>query len=46
MQHTITAPHDGTVTDLPVALGAQVAAGEVLAVVSTGSTTREEGEPA
>ena len=41
MQHTITAPHDGTVTDLPVHVGAQVASGEVLAVVST---TREEGD--
>ena len=38
MQHTITAPHDGSVADLPVAVGAQVAAGEVLAVVSTSST--------
>jgi propionyl-CoA carboxylase alpha chain len=35
MQHTITAPHDGTVTDLPVAVGEQVAAGAVLAVVTT-----------
>jgi propionyl-CoA carboxylase alpha chain len=33
MQHTITAPHAGTVTDLPVAVGSQVAAGAVLAVV-------------
>jgi propionyl-CoA carboxylase alpha chain len=34
MQHTLTAPHDGTVTDLPVAVGEQVAAGAVLAVVT------------
>jgi propionyl-CoA carboxylase alpha chain len=33
MQHTITAPHDGTLTDLAVDVGAQVAAGAVLAVV-------------
>ncbi len=35
MQHTVTAPHDGTVTDLPVAVGEQVTAGAVLAVVTT-----------
>jgi propionyl-CoA carboxylase alpha chain len=33
MQHTVTAPHDGTVTEVNVEPGAQVAAGEVLAVV-------------
>ena len=33
MQHTISAPTDGVVTDL-VAVGSQVAAGDVLAVVS------------
>ncbi len=33
MQHTISAPTDGVVSDL-VAVGAQVAAGDVLAVVS------------
>ena len=33
MQHTITAPHDGVVTEVPVAVGAQVGAGDVLAVV-------------
>ena len=33
MQHTIVAPHDGVVTDLPVAVGTQVTAGDVLAVV-------------
>jgi len=33
MQHTVTAPGAGTVTQLDVRPGAQVAAGEVLAVV-------------
>ena len=33
MQHTVAAPYDGTVTDLPVSVGDQVAAGAVLAVV-------------
>ena len=33
MQHTVTAPYDGTVTDLPVSVGDQVAAEAVLAVV-------------
>ena len=39
MQHTVTAPHAGVVTEIDVRPGAQVAAGEVLAVVSEG----EEG---
>jgi propionyl-CoA carboxylase alpha chain len=51
MQHTISAPTDGVVTDL-VAVGAQVAAGDVLAVVSPqdrqvveqGQTTTTRGE--
>ena len=43
MQHTINAPSDGVVTDL-VAVGAQVAAGDVLAVVSTGSTDNNDEE--
>jgi propionyl-CoA carboxylase alpha chain len=38
MQHTVTAPHAGEVTQLEVRPGIQVAAGEVLAVVSTSST--------
>jgi len=42
MQYTVAAPHAGTVTDLPVVAGQQVAAGDVLAVVSTGSTTEED----
>ena len=33
MQHTVSAPHAGTVTEIDVKPGAQVAAGEVLAVV-------------
>ena len=41
MQHTISAPTDGVVTDL-VAVGQQVAAGDVLAVVS--GTDVEENE--
>ncbi|MBV9829986.1 MAG: acetyl/propionyl-CoA carboxylase subunit alpha, partial [Marmoricola sp.] len=42
MQHTICAPTDGVVSDL-VAVGAQVAAGDVLAVVvSTSSTSGTE----
>ena len=35
MQHTITAPTDGVLTEVAVAVGQQVAAGEVLAVVAT-----------
>jgi propionyl-CoA carboxylase alpha chain len=41
MQHTISAPTDGVVTDL-IAVGQQVAAGDVLAVVSTSSTNDVE----
>jgi propionyl-CoA carboxylase alpha chain len=33
MQHTVRAPGPGTVTEIDVKPGAQVAAGEVLAVV-------------
>ncbi|MGZ4467724.1 MAG: acetyl/propionyl/methylcrotonyl-CoA carboxylase subunit alpha [Nocardioidaceae bacterium] len=33
MQHTVSAPHDGVVTELPVRVGDQVASGAVLAVV-------------
>ncbi len=40
MQHTINAPTDGVVTDL-VAVGQQVAAGDVLAVVSSESEENE-----
>ena len=34
MQHTITAPTDGVLSELAVAMGQQVSAGEVLAVVT------------
>ena len=34
MQHTVTAPTAGTVTEIDVQPGAQVASGEVLAVVT------------
>jgi propionyl-CoA carboxylase alpha chain len=40
MQHTINAPHDGVVTEVPVSVGTQVAAGDVLAVVESTSSTR------
>ena len=33
MQHTVSAPHAGVVTEIDVTPGAQVAAGDVLAVV-------------
>ena len=36
MQHTVSAPASGTVTELDVKAGVQVAAGEVLAVVNEG----------
>ena len=42
MQHTVSAPHHGVVTDLPVSTGDQVAAGSVLAVVHSADKT--EGE--
>jgi acetyl/propionyl-CoA carboxylase alpha subunit len=34
MEHTVAAPHDGVVSELPVALGQQVDTGAVLAVVT------------
>ncbi|MEP7090911.1 MAG: HlyD family efflux transporter periplasmic adaptor subunit [Nocardioidaceae bacterium] len=40
MQHTVTAPYDGVVSEIPVAVGSHVAAGAVLAVI--GAVT--EGE--
>ena len=43
MQHTIKAPTDGVVSDL-VAVGQQVAAGDVLAVVSTRITDASDEE--
>jgi propionyl-CoA carboxylase alpha chain len=35
MQHTVAAPYDGTVAEVRVEPGTQVAAGEVLAVVES-----------
>jgi propionyl-CoA carboxylase alpha chain len=45
MQHTVSAPASGTVTEIDVKAGMQVAAGEVLAVVSTSATTENGEEP-
>jgi propionyl-CoA carboxylase alpha chain len=43
MQHTVTAPQAGVITEIDVRPGAQVAAGEVLAVVEeTGAEVRAE----
>jgi propionyl-CoA carboxylase alpha chain len=42
MQHTISAPIDGVLSELAVALGQQVSAGEVLAVVSGPTQTDPE----
>ena len=42
MQHTVSAPHDGVVTDLPVGIGDQVAAGAVLAVVQQDHDLEQE----
>ncbi|MEZ5093323.1 biotin/lipoyl-binding protein [Nocardioides sp.] len=44
MQHTVTAPTAGTVTEIPVEPGQQVAAGDLLAVVTAPEAT--EGEEA
>jgi propionyl-CoA carboxylase alpha chain len=43
MQHTVSAPYAGTVTELPVAAGQQVTAGDVLAVVISTSSTDDDG---
>ncbi len=42
MQHTVSAPHEGVVTDLPVGVGDQVAAGAVLAVVQQDHDREQE----
>jgi propionyl-CoA carboxylase alpha chain len=42
MQHTVTAPGAGTVSELDVRPGDQVASGEVLAVVSPGATDEDD----
>ena len=41
MQHTISAPTDGVLSELAVAMGQQVSAGEVLAVVTDPDQTRQ-----
>ena len=45
MQHTIAAPYDGVVGEIPVKVGDQVTAGAVLAVVHPHSND-ETGESA
>ena len=45
MQHTITAPTDGVLSEVAVSLGQQVSAGEVLAVV-TDPTQSDQTSPA
>ena len=42
MQHTITAPSDGVVSELDVTPGQQVEAGAVLALIETGTAEGEE----
>ena len=44
MQHTITAPTDGVVTEIAVTVGQQVAAGEVLAVVDPTRRAEQQKE--
>ncbi|MET7935038.1 biotin carboxylase N-terminal domain-containing protein [Streptomyces sp. NPDC005322] len=44
MEHLISAPHDGTVTELDVRPGSTVAMDQLLAVVTPPETTPEEGE--
>ena len=41
MQHTISAPYSGTVTELAATTGQQVEAGTVLAVVTPDRSTAE-----
>ncbi len=43
MQHTITAPYDGVVTELSAKAGAQVESGAVLAVIDMSSSSTSEG---
>lgn len=40
MQHSITAPVDGVIESLPVAVGTQVAAGTMLAVIDESASER------
>ena len=41
MQHTVSAPHDGVVTEIDVTVGQQVESGAVLAVVESDSEGSE-----
>jgi propionyl-CoA carboxylase alpha chain len=44
MQHTVSAPHDGVVTEIDVTVGQQVETGAVLAVVEAdGDDIESEG---
>jgi propionyl-CoA carboxylase alpha chain len=45
MQHTVSAPHDGVVSELSVNLGDQVPSGAVLAVVLAVEEAEPEGDP-
>ena len=45
MQHTISAPTDGVLTEVAVALGQQVSSGEVLAVVTDQTSQEAEENP-
>jgi len=44
MQHTVSAPHDGVVTEIDVTVGQQVDSGAVMAVVSTSTEADNESE--
>ena len=44
MQHTISAPTDGVLTEVAVGLGDQVASGDVLAIV-TPADQNDESDP-
>jgi propionyl-CoA carboxylase alpha chain len=46
MQHTVSAPHDGVVSEIPVKVGEQVAAGAVLAVVQEETAAGDSAEGA
>ena len=40
MQHAVSAPYDGVVTELPVSAGDQVTAGTMLAVIEPSTDTQ------
>jgi propionyl-CoA carboxylase alpha chain len=42
MQHTVTAPTDGTVTELTASVGRQVVSGAVLAVIAAVAVLEEQ----